>query len=539
MALNEDLPLSERVSYPMVEPDMATRLVVRQLLFSLQKWDGKTYNVNGVEKTVEEIYQGYFGAKMRKGPDYEPMLFRGTGGHGKTSSIVDAFKIFCKLTGLNPVMKVDANYIPSKKDALLNVVHAAGTTSSIEFQLPVVHEEKLPDGTAIKYVTSLPERSFAIAKEVGFYNLYLDDFLCTNSDMQNMWMNVIQQRHYKGMDLGENSYVLASGNLGYDDDSYVTEPSLPMKGRFPGGIYFLQESVEGFANRMNKKYGALDNIGDAGIIEFIEKNPKFLIMTAEQRGDDRSANISNPRGLEAAIKKLRVYFGEIEDGALDYKGRPVRLSQSGIEDAVKDQIGPIAAKDMSAHLIDLASGIGLVARDIVQTGQLSDKPNPEYARFSNADNGNKTSSTQDIYNKFFGEGSKASHGNREAMSFQFIDSLARETVYAVSLNGVGEKENLKTYVNFAKGLTLVDPSFSHYAYHRLAWRLKSNDAFMDGSTINAKEAVMITTAAGTVMGKDHMKSVSDSLIGVNVHRDRMVKKTKIPTIAKEDKKLNL
>lgn len=524
MAINDNVSLADKISYPLVEPDMATRLVVRQMLYSLQKWDGATYKDG---KTVEQLYQEYFGAKMRKGPEYEPMLFRGTGGHGKTSSIVDAFKIFCNITGFNPVMKIDANYKPSKQDALLNVVHAAGTTSSIEFQLPVVHEEKLPNGESLKYVTSLPERSFAIAKEVGFYNLYLDDFLCTNSDMQNMWMNVIQQRHYKGMDLGDNSYVLASGNLGYDDDSYVTEPSLPMKGRFPGGIYFLQESVEGFANRMNKKFGSLDSIGDAGIIEFIEKNPKWLTMTSEERGDDRTANICNPRGLEAAIKKLRVYFGEIEDGALDHKGRPVVLSASKLTETMIDQIGPLAAKEVSAHLIDLATGVGLIAKDVIYTGKLDEKPNPEYAKFSKADNNNRAvTSTAQIYDNLFTNGKPQM---RDAMSFQLIDALAREATSILRENGPDSEKNKQVYVNLAKGFQLVDASMISYAYNRLAWRLKVVEGFADKGKINIGVGAMITTAAGLVLGRDAVEQVTHSLTGANAHDRKM--KTKAPAAA--------
>lgn len=383
-----------------------------------------------INSRVEKIYEQWYGAKFKDDNHKVLSMFLvGPPGQGKTTTFKVAGAEVATAMGLNFVMNPPDSYKPNKKDFLFVSVECSGENSSVTFGgIPSKVVEQGPDGNDLEYMKKLPNKRLALLGHVAGGLLLLDDFSNTGPNVQNVALSVTDEKRFQGLDL-RGTYIGMTGNLGALDGTHTTQLSTALRGRCI--TFFTRDEMPKFVNRALYKYN--DDIGDAGIIGFLQRNPECF---AELPSTKESGGYPSPRTWDHFIEQTRSLIRR--NG-----GRAINAIED-IKTYASIILGNETGLKFSAYYLSLVQGADPLARGAILDGKL-DK--------------------ERLKEKYGGGTSE----QQQSFGYQFAMACSDYTVELIK--GDNEKNFKKAIERFALATLILNPSEFTYAINYMKAKL--------------------------------------------------------------------
>lgn len=402
----------------------------------LQKFYGRNPDLDSkIEAMIAEINDGFF-FKQRK---VKSTMLMGFPGHGKTTAFKVAAQQIAEGLGMRFLLNPAEDEKVGPNDFLFNSVEMSGEVSlSGVVGLPLVRKAETEGD--VSYTGHAPTLRLALCKEAGLSVVLFDDALNASPSIQNILLAFAEEGRFRGLDLGEHTYVGLTGNLGAADGTYTSKPSAALRTRLK--VCYVEDDVDNWVARSQIKHKSV--AGDGGVSAFLKQNPD-LFHAPNPRGD---AAYPCPRSWEAVasvgerigatLHHIRLKHGAVSEQVLDHQLRMMHTEVSAF-------VGPEAATKLRAWVRSMQNDAMPLAQIFLEKGSF-------------------TKEQAAIFEQRYGQGKSA-----EQMEFglQYAYALA-ELAAAKAVDSLPKEGSTppvtadaqEAYDRFAKGLLEVKPWLS-------------------------------------------------------------------------------
>lgn len=350
------------LNMPYVDPERAVLLTVKRMCEDFHR----TTDDPDLKRRINGAYERLIGAGIRNfagdNDTFASIYFKGPPGHGKTSSIVEASKVFAKLIAAEHHTDPQAKSNFGANDLLLVSREFTGEVSTLASR--GIFEKGDRNGVAV--TKRVPYEDFVAAREAQMSVIILDDISSALDTVQTSILGMVRNRRSEGMDF-RKSFIALTGNVG-DQDGTMTQPGTSaLSGRCT--MAYLEDDVDLFSKRMHRKFGA-DDLGDAHISAYLALHQSAFSPKASQM-TERDQPRPQPRTWEKLAGDMRslvhIYNTFPNSPLFDtYK------SSSGLQGAVKqmaaEHVGMEAAVPFAAFVQSMMSETFPLARQIFERG---------------------------------------------------------------------------------------------------------------------------------------------------------------------------
>lgn len=313
---------------------------------------------------IQAVYKEWTGNEF----DYDPshknlsMFLMGPPGQGKTTTFKEAAKEVCEAVGLKLVVNPDDNYKPSKEDFVFASLECSGENSAITFGgLPSKVEEEGPGGEKLTYMTKVPNKRMALLSQVAGGVLLLDDFSNAAPNVQNVALSLTDEKRFQGLNLA-HTYVGLTGNLGAIDGTHTTKNSTALSSRCI--LVFTRDDVKNFEARTQKRFKN-DDIGDAGILAFLQRNPECF---AEMPDGKKNGGFPCPRTWDHFMGEARSFIRR--HGG---RGKGEKHALENIKAYANIILGHEVGLKLASYYQSLVQGADPIAQNAIVHGKFNKK----------------------------------------------------------------------------------------------------------------------------------------------------------------------
>lgn len=217
-------------------------------------------------------------------------MLLGFPGHGKTTAYKVAAKRVADGLGMRLLINPPDTVEVGKNDLLMisqemsGEVHNTGTTG-----LPMIRKlaaqnndaqdseqnvslPGIPASSSAEYTAYAPDRRLVQSRAAGQCVVLFDDALNAAPNIQNILLALTEEGRYRGLDLGANTYVGLTGNLGSLDGTHVSRAGAAMRTRLK--TFLVQDSLEQWTHRTQMECKTV--VGDGGISAFLAQNTELF-----------------------------------------------------------------------------------------------------------------------------------------------------------------------------------------------------------------------------------------------------------------------
>ena len=258
-----------------------------------------------IDERVSQAYQKLTGRRFRafvipSEGHVTPTALFGPPGHGKSSIFRAAAKMAAEAMGMRFIdgerlAGMDETEI-GKDDFLFVVKEMAGQVSAITATgIPAKAETK--DGE--EYMRVIPERVYSLTRRAGSSLFLLDDFGNAQKNVIPAFLGLLRERSYGDIQLGRNTMLGLTSNLGEHIDGAIGITSLGKAIMTRVKRFYVEDDPQKFVTRFEQKMARnpmFSAVGDLGIPEFVMQHPEFFEPKLEGE--------ACPRTLEEFIKDL-------------------------------------------------------------------------------------------------------------------------------------------------------------------------------------------------------------------------------------------
>lgn len=334
-------------------------LVKDDILMSLYRPNAQTADHKALNAKIAKVYQEWHKTEFSFDPHHKilSMFLMGPPGQGKTTTFKVAAKEVADALELDFHMNPDDTYKAKKNDFLFVSLECSGENSTITFGgLPSKVTEEGPNGP-ITYMTKVPNKRMALLSQVAGGLLLLDDFSNAAPNVQNVALSITDEKRFQGLSL-ENTYVGLTGNLGALDGTHTTKLSAALRGRCV--TFFTKDELRNFEARVNNRYK--DDIGDAQVMAFLQRNPECFAEMPETKKD---GGYPSPRTWDHFISETRSFIRR--NGG---RGKGERESLENIKTYASIILGPEVGQKLQAYFYSLVMGADPLAQKAILQGKL-------------------------------------------------------------------------------------------------------------------------------------------------------------------------
>lgn len=416
-------------------PQIPLEVMIESIkLDMLQKFLGRHPHLDPkIEAMIAEINDGVF-FKQRK---IKSTMLMGFPGHGKTTAFKVAAQQIADGLGMRFLLNPPESEKIGPNDFLFSSVEMSGEVSlSGVVGLPVVRKT---DDDGLAYTGHAPNLRLAMSQEAGLSVVLFDDALNAAPPIQNILLAFAEEGRFRGLDLGEHTYVGLTGNLGAADGTYTSKPSAALRTRLK--VCYVEDSVDNWIARSQMTHTS--PAGDGGISAFLKHNPD-LFHVPSPRGDaaypcprswDSVASVGERVG--ATLHQIRLKNGSVSEATLERQLRQLHAESSAF-------IGPEAATRLRAWVRSMQDDAMPLAMEFIERGEFS----PNQAQIFERRYGQGKSPEQMEF------GLQYAYSLADLAASKVADSLPKEGPALVS------KEAALVYERFAKGLLETSPPLS-------------------------------------------------------------------------------
>ncbi len=411
-------------------------LVKHDILMSMYRKEPKNSFEKQLNAKISALYKEWYDNEFIFDSHHKilSMFLMGPPGQGKTTTFKVAAKEVSDALGLKFVMNPDDSYKATQSDFLFVSLECSGENSTITFGgLPSKVTEKGPDGeTDITYMTKVPNKRMALLSSVAGGLLLLDDFSNAAPNVQNVALSITDEKRFQGLSL-DHTYVGLTGNLGALDGTHTTKLSAALRGRCV--TFFTKDELKNFEARTHAKYKD-DDIGDAQILAFLQRNPECFAEMPETKKD---GGYPSPRTWDHFISEVRSF---VQRGGGRGKGEKVALEN--IKTYASIILGPEVGQKLQAYFHSLVQGADPLAHKAIIVGKIDkDEINGKYG-------GGKSAPQQDF-------------------GYQFAVACADYTVQLIRNDKTNKLD--EPIKRFAKAVLMLNPAEFAYAIDYLKAKL--------------------------------------------------------------------
>lgn len=292
-------------------------------------------------------------------------------GQGKTSLYKAAAKECARLMGMrlrkNPSFEEMQKEPLSENDMLLvsrelsGEVHAGSLIGP-----PSIEEFKDSKGNVTKFSSSKPPLRLAALSHAGASVLLLDDALNAAPHILNVCLSLTDEKRYESLDIGENTYVGMTGNLGALDGTHTSKMSSALRTRVK--LFQIEDTVENWIERTQAEYTG--EVADGGISAFLAEN-KDLFHVPSPRGHSSYPTSRTWSNLAPDAEEVA---HQIANGVKDPQRSLDRLHQ-----AAQGVVGLEAAKRLKGFMYSLHTKASPLARESIDNnGKFSEASEKEF-----------------------------------------------------------------------------------------------------------------------------------------------------------------
>ncbi len=355
--LNDEVsPMAQETDLPQGTTDDMVDMLVDDMLQKAHT-RGENPKIDAkVEAAVAERNGMFFPRRQVQGT-----ALLGFPGHGKTSAFKAAAKEVAKLLDLKLKINPANNEKITRNDFVLISRELSGEVhNGAIVGLPGVDIFETEDGEEEKFMTQYSNKRLASLRHAGVSALLLDDALNASPNIQNICLSLAEEGRYDSLNLGDNTYVGLTGNLGSLDGTYTTKMSSALRTRLK--LFQVEDTVENWTARTQKEFDR--DVADGGLSGFLENNPD-MFHNPKPKG---SAAYPTPRTwskLAAETEESAFYIskGASSDRVLNH-----------VTQVARGTVGQEAATRLRAYLHSLYTMASPLAREAVNNkGELSEK----------------------------------------------------------------------------------------------------------------------------------------------------------------------
>lgn len=444
------------LNMPYVDPERAVLLTVKRMCEDFYR----TTSDPDLKQRINQAYERLIGAGIRNfagdTDSFASIYLKGPPGHGKTSSIVEASKVFAKLVGAEHHADPHAKPSFGRNDLLLVSREFTGEVSTLASR--GIYEKG--DRNGVPVTKRVPYEDFVAAREAQMAVIVLDDISSALDTVQTSILGMVRNRRSEGMDF-RNSFIALTGNVG-DQDGTMTQPGTSaLSGRCT--MAYLEDDVDLFSKRMHRKFGA-DDLGDGHISAYLTLHQTAFSPKASQM-TERDQPRPQPRTWEklaADMRSLVHIYNTFPSSPLfdNYK------SSSGLQGAVKqmaaEHVGMEAAAPFAAFVQSMMSETFPLARQIYDR-ELKDTDRLIQKVIERAGKGHRN------------DGSRS----EAAFQFQFADACAAVTASRIASSSMlkgGSAAQINAMVRREVGMFLKIMNEPFFQSKHTAWILMANQA---------------------------------------------------------------
>jgi predicted DNA-binding protein YlxM (UPF0122 family) len=352
--------VAKKLALTKMNTERVIELLKHDILLSAYRKDPRDDFDRQMNEKVKQVFKDWYDAdfSMTENQKVLSMFSMGPPGQGKTTSFKVASKEVADALGLKFVINPSDDYQATRKEFLFVSLECSGENSSATFGgIPAKVEEIGPDGEKIVYMRKLPNKRLALLSHVAAGLLLLDDFSNAAPNVQNVALSITDEKRFQGLNL-EHCYVGLTGNLGALDGTHTSKISTALRGRTVA--VFTTDELPKFIQRTLETYK--DDIGDAGIIGFLQRNNEYF---AEMPDSKEDGGYPSPRTWEHFIQSARSFI--VRGGG---RGRGELKAYENIRDYASIILGPQVGLKLAAYYHSLIQGVDPIARAAIVDGKL-------------------------------------------------------------------------------------------------------------------------------------------------------------------------
>lgn len=345
-----------------VDPERAVLLTVKRMCEDYHR----TCDDPDLKKRINQGYEKLIGVGIRNfagdNDSFASMYLKGPPGHGKSSSIIEASRVFAQLTGMNyhGFPRSDIRY--GKNDLLVVTREFTGEVSTLASR--GIFEKANRNGVDV--TRRVPYEDFVAAREAQLSVGIIDDISSALDTVQTSFLGMIRNRFSEGQNY-RNMFIALTGNIG-DADGTMTQPgTAALGGRCM--LAYLEDDVELFSKRLHRKFGA-DGLGDGHVCAYLANHPEAFSPRASQM-IERDQPRPQPRTWEKLATDMRSLvhiYQENPSSPIFDDWKSSKGLQGAVQQMAAEHIGAAGAAPFAAFVQSMMSQTFPLAKSIFDKG---------------------------------------------------------------------------------------------------------------------------------------------------------------------------
>lgn len=378
----------------------------------------------GVEalERVRDVYGDpeYLRIILNNPYDTRYLLF-GPPGHGKTSLLREACKMFAKEMGLRFVNNPKPNDSIGKDDFVYWSVELGGEASTVAIKgLPGYAK----DGD---HMESKPPHQYAKLNQARYGLLVFDDLGNATPPVASALHGLLLEKTsgIGGIHLDKHVAIAATANLGYQaDNTHAVGMSSAILGRLTPT--YVRDTPMSFVTRAAQQYGGTVGRYLETFFKHHASPEAFGWLPKGQKGAVRTRGTS-PRNWDQAISRIYPILSKVLENPVDMRARKLLDS---LLSTMHESIHPEAAKQFLAYVERSLSKLAPIVHHVVETGDMT----PEIKA---------------TYTEMLAERGVRAHSLREEFAF-FAGTLCAKKYVSKELSWEGTVQRLVEAMGFGR-----------------------------------------------------------------------------------------